>query len=66
MVTSPAVPPYSSTTTATCLRSACISRSRASTGLESGTYITGRRTDSTRSVDSASCLSKTRLVTSLR
>ena len=37
IVTSPAVPPYSSTTTAMCWRSACISASRASTGLESGT-----------------------------
>ena len=37
MVTSPAVPPYSSTTTAKWLWSRCISRSRSSTGLLSGT-----------------------------
>ena len=37
IVTRPAVPPYSSTTTAKWLWSRCISRSRSSTGLLSGT-----------------------------
>ncbi len=65
MVTMPAVPPYSSTTTAMCRRSACISRSRSSTGLESGTWKTGRIIDSTCSVVWAAWRSKTRLLMSL-
>ena len=66
MVTMPAVPPYSSTTTAMWRRCFCISRSRSSTGLESGTWKTGRITESTCSVVCAACRSKTRLLTSLR
>ena len=66
MVTRPAVPPYSSTTIATWVRRACMSRISSSAGLESGTKKDGRITVSMRSVVSASCLSKTRLVTSLR
>ena len=37
MVTSPAVPPYSSITIAMWVRLACISRSNSSTGFDSGT-----------------------------
>ena len=47
MVTSPAVPPYSSTTSAMWLRSRCMSRSRASARLESGTKFAGRMTSPT-------------------
>ena len=42
IVTRPAVPPYSSTTIAKWLWSRCISRSRSSTGLLSGTKCMGR------------------------
>ena len=42
MVTSPAIPPYSSTSRAMWLRSCCISRSSSSSGLESGTKTAGR------------------------
>ncbi len=42
MVTMPAVPPYSSMTTATWLRSRCISRSRSPAFLVSGTKAAGR------------------------
>ncbi|OPZ52345.1 MAG: hypothetical protein BWY91_02348 [bacterium ADurb.BinA028] len=42
MVTRPAVPPYSSTTTAKCTWSRCISRSRSSIGLDSGMNDIGR------------------------
>ena len=42
MVTSPAVPPYSSTTIARWVWSRCISRSRSSAGLLSGTKTAGR------------------------
>ena len=41
-VTMPAVPPYSSTTIATCAASRCISRSRSSAALLSGTKCAGR------------------------
>ena len=44
MVTMPAVPPYSSTTTAKWVRSRCISRSSASTFLDSGTKTGARIT----------------------
>ena len=47
MVTSPAVPPYSSTTIAKWFCSRCISLSRSSTGLLSGTKCIGRITWST-------------------
>ena len=47
MVTRPAVPPYSSTTSAMWLRSRCMSRSRASARLESGTKFAGRMTSPT-------------------
>ena len=60
IVTRPAVPPYSSTTTAKWLWSRCISRSRSSTGLLSGTKCigrispsTGRRPASASAVDAA-------------
>ena len=39
MVTSPAKPPYSSTTIAMWMRWACMSRSSSSTGLDSGTNV---------------------------
>jgi len=42
MVIRPAVPPYSSTTIAMWVRAACISRSRSSTGLDSGTKVAVR------------------------
>ncbi len=41
-MTRPAVPPYSSTTTATCVDSRCSSCSRAATDLDSGTKRTSR------------------------
>ena len=66
MVIMPAVPPYSSTTTAMCWRLACISESSASTGLESGTKWAGRMTSSTRWVNSTSGASKSRRTRSLR
>ncbi len=50
IVTSPAVPPYSSITMAAWVRCACISLSRSSTGLLSGTKVAGRM-----SVDTGSC-----------
>ena len=50
IVTSPAVPPYSSMTTATCTCLACISRSSSSTGFDSGMKYAGRMTSSTFSV----------------
>ena len=65
MVTRPAVPPYSSTTIATCTRSRCISLSRSSAGLLSGTYAAGRITSSTGTVAPAGSW-VTRRATSLR
>ncbi|CAM5675846.1 hypothetical protein SVIOM74S_01458 [Streptomyces violarus] len=62
MVTMPAVPPYSSTATATWLRSFCISRSRSPAFLVSGTKNAGRIAVDTCS-DSASrlmCVLRTR------
>ena len=47
--TSPAVPPYSSITIATWICLACISLSRSSTGLLSGTNVAGRMIDDRRS-----------------
>ena len=47
MVTSPAVPPNSSTTAAMCTLDDCISRSRSRTGLVSGTKWAGRATSVT-------------------
>ncbi|KIX78661.1 hypothetical protein SF12_07930 [Streptomyces sp. MBRL 601] len=55
MVTIPAVPPYSSMTTATWLRCCCISRSRSPAFLVSGTKTAGRIAVETSS-DSASRL----------
>ncbi len=66
MVTSPAVPPYSSTTIAMCTRADCISRSSASAGLLSGTKYGTRMIDSTRSDCSASRCSNERRTMSLR
>jgi hypothetical protein len=65
MVTRPAVPPYSSMTTATWIRSRCISRSRSATGLLSGTKVAGRITRPTGS-DSASRLVWVRRTRSFR
>ncbi len=48
MVSRPAKPPYSSTTTAMWMRRACMSRSSTSTGLDSGTKEAGRMISSTR------------------
>ena len=48
MVTSPAIAPYSSTSSAMWLRSRCISRNSSSSGLESGTNTAGRITWVTR------------------
>ena len=60
MVTMPAVPPYSSMTTATWLRSCCISRSRSPAFFVSGTKTAGRI-----AVDTSS-LSASRLMCVLR
>jgi len=49
IVTRPAVPPYSSMTTARWMCSACMSRRSSSAGLLSGTQTAGRITDSTSS-----------------
>ena len=53
IVTRPAVPPYSSTTMATCTRAACMSFSNSSAGLESGTKEVARMSESTVSSRSA-------------
>ena len=66
MVTRPAVPPYSSTTIATWVRRACISAQQVVGRLGVRDIEAVAHDDSTRSVDSASWLSKTRFVTSLR
>ena len=47
MVTTPAVPPYSSTTIAWCTRERCISLSSSSIRFESGTSTGGRITSAT-------------------
>ena len=65
MVTRPAVPPYSSTTTAKWVWSRCISRSRSSTGLLSGTKGIGRMSSATGTAP-ASGSALTRRTTSLR
>ncbi len=54
MVTSPAVPPYSSITIARWIWRACICRSSSSIGLLSGTNVAGRMIEETASADSAS------------
>ena len=65
MVTRPAVPPYSSMTTAKWNWPRCISRSRSSIGLLSGMWLTGRIACRTCTVaEPASAL--TRRVTSLK
>ena len=66
IVTRPAVPPYSSTAMAICTRADCISRSKESTGLLSGTKYGGRIRLSTSSSCSASRCSKVRRIMSLR
>lgn len=48
MLTSPAMAPYSSTSRAMWLRVRCISRSRSSSRLESGTNTGGRINSPTR------------------
>ncbi len=65
MVTRPAVPPYSSTTTAKWVWSRCISRRRSSTGLLSGTNGIGRITSVT-GTPPASGSAVVRRMTSLR
>ncbi len=62
MVTIPAVPPYSSMTTATWLRSFCISRSRSPAFLVSGTNTAGRMAVDTRSPSASRlmCVLRTR------
>ena len=66
MVTSPAVPPYSSITMARWIRSCCISRSSSSTGLLSGTKVAGRITEVTLATDSCSGCSWLLVTRSLR
>ncbi|CAM5515570.1 hypothetical protein SAVIM40S_00047 [Streptomyces avidinii] len=62
MVTMPAVPPYSSMTTATWLRTCCISRSRSPAFLVSGTKTAGRIAVDTRSASASRlmCVLRTR------
>ena len=66
MVTRPAVPPYSSTTITRWVRAACISDSRSSTGLDSGTNVAGRITSATGSAVAAGSPLWVRRTTSLR
>ena len=65
MVTSPAVPPYSSMTTAKWIWPRCISRSRSSIGLLSGMWLTGRMACSTCAL-AAPASALTRRATSLK
>lgn len=62
MVTMPAVPPYSSMTTATWLRTCCISRSRSPAFLVSGTKTADRIAVDTRSASASRlmCVLRTR------
>ena len=66
MVTRPAVPPYSSTTMAKWVWSRCISRSRSSTGLLSGTKCIGPHQLGRRAPSPASGSALTRRATSLK
>ncbi len=66
MVTSPAVPPYSSITIARWICRACISLSSSSIGLLSGTKVAGRMIEEIFSTDSPSLCSWLRVTMSFR